>query len=192
AYVVVGTQGFGPATIHVVDPNNFNNPVPNAEVGLYSGQFLFDFQTTNDNGIVTFEQVPVGSYTVNGFSKALGNWGSSGITIARNTGGEATISLQFSGKVTGTLTDPMFVPAKGVPGVPITLNATNYQSRASTDTAGAFNFIGIREGFFSLDAMEPTLRRTAHGTGQVTKADPQPRVDLELEPIGDTHIKVVY
>jgi len=190
AYIGIGATGFGPVTVTVVDPNAQNAPVLNAEVTLLRNSIPFDLATTDGTGKVTFDQVPVGTYSVSAYSKALGKSGASAtFTVANITGAQVEVVLEFSGKVNGTLTDPE-AGGKGVPGVPVTLTATAYQTRASTDTLGAFVFDGIREGTFRLDAKDTQSNRRATASHNLTQADPNPTVNLQLEPTETLYLSV--
>jgi hypothetical protein len=196
-YVQVGTQGFGPVAITVVDPNNQNQPVENAEVTLgipmpIGPPRVFDFGTTDANGIVRFDQVPVGTYLVDAFSKAVGKSGSVGnVSVQAVTGATVLVPLQFSGSVNGTLSDPEAGGA-GVPGIPVILSATGYQQQTSTTTTGSFFIGGVHEGTFLLDAMQETSRRRAHAQGAVSAADPNPTVNMQLEATSPLYVKVFY
>src|SRR6185369_1318313 len=140
AYVGIGTTGFGSVSVSVTDPNNLGAAVYNAEVTIYRGTSVFDFATTDGNGLVHFDQLPVGTYTAAAYSKALGRSGAAqSFSIGANTDTPVRISLEFSGKVTGKLSDPE-AGGRGIPGAPVTLTAFNYATRASTDVAGAFLF----------------------------------------------------
>jgi hypothetical protein len=190
AYVAIGATGFGPVTVTVVDPNAQNAPVLNAEVTLIRNFVPFDLSTTDATGKVIFNEVPVGNYSVTAYSKALGKSGTSAtFTVATITGAQVEVVLQFSGKVNGTLSDPQ-AGGRGVPGVPVTLTATGYQTRASTDVAGAFVFDGIREGTFRLDAKDTESNRRATASHNLTQADPNPIVNLQLEPTETLNLSV--
>src|SRR3954453_10307131 len=181
AYVAIGTTGFGSVSVHVIDPNNLGASVYNAEVTIYKGFQVFDFATTDGNGLAHFDQLPVGNYSAAAFSKALGRSGSTtanfNITINNDT--PVRIDLVFSGKVTGKLSDPEAGGA-GIPGAPVTLTAFNYSTRTSTESTGNFLFEGVREGTFSLDAKDTLTNRRAHASRSLSQADPEPNVLLEL------------
>ncbi|MBV9493772.1 MAG: carboxypeptidase regulatory-like domain-containing protein, partial [Acidobacteria bacterium] len=191
AVAAIGGNGIGTIDVTVVDPNNDNHPVLNAEVSLLTGSALYDLQSSDINGNVRFLQVPVGVYSVGAYSKAVGNSGQvDGVAVQRFGIATARVVLLFSGKVTGTLTDPDRGGA-GVSAMPITLTATNYSSRTSTDVAGHFLFKGIREGLFKLDALDAATGRRAHAERLLTQADREPVVDLELEPVATLYVKAV-
>jgi len=96
AIIGIRTEGAGPVTITVVDSNQANAPVANAEVTLVrvdgSVGTPFDFGTTGANGVIQFEQVPAGQYVSSGYAKTLGRSGSSSqFTVIADTGGTARV-----------------------------------------------------------------------------------------------------
>jgi len=189
AYVGIGTTGFGSVTVNVTDPNNLGAAVYNAEVTIYRGSSVFDFATTDGNGVARFDQLPVGTYSAAAYSKALGRSGSTtaSFTISANTDTPVRIDLVFSGKVTGKLSDPQAGGA-GVPGAPVTLTAFNYSTRTSTETTGNFLFEGVREGTFTLDAKDTLSNRHATASHSLSQADPEPNILLQLEPTEVLHV----
>jgi hypothetical protein len=190
ATVIVGGAGTGSVTVNVVDPNNSNQPVANAEVSLYRGS-LFDFGTTDLNGNVTFQQVPAGSnYTAGAYSKALAKSGaSSSFTIVKDTTAQVRVTLLFSGEILGVLDDPQNSNAP-VPAADVNLYGADYQTRATTDAQGAFDFKGVREGNVQLTARDPNSIRIAKSGGAVTSADPRLTVPLHLELTSTVTVKV--
>ncbi len=189
AIVAVGGVGFGSASVTVVDPNNGNAPVLNAEVSLYKGP-LFDFATTDGAGHVQFDQIPAGTYSATAYSKALGKSGGSGtFTVTANQNTAINIVLEFSGAVTGQLIDPED-GGRGIPGAHVNLTAYQYDTRTTTDTLGGFLFEGVREGLFTLSVKDTLSNRRASATRNLTQADPRPNVILELEPIETLHLAV--
>jgi hypothetical protein len=191
AYVGIGATGFGPVTVRVVDPNAQNAGVANAEVTLIRDRDVFDLGTTDGNGVIRFAEVPVGTlYKITAYSKALGKSGGTGqFTVVNLTGADREVVLEFSGRVDGKLSDPE-AAGRGVPGAPVTLSMTAFQTRASTDTAGVFLFEGVREGIFKLEAKDTLTNRRAFASRNLSQSDPNPFVTLELEPIETLHASV--
>jgi hypothetical protein len=189
ATLTVGGAGTGTVQITVKDQNNAFQPVANAEVSLLRGS-LFDFGTTDLNGTVTFHEVPVGAYTASAYSKALAKFGAtSTFAVAKDGTAVLTINLEFSGEVKGTLDDPQnHLP--GVPGANVDLFGVGYQTRATTDTAGAFDFNGVREGTVDLVARDPNSIRQARNKATVTPANGTVIVPMHLEPTSTLTVKV--
>jgi hypothetical protein len=190
AIIGIGAEGFGPVSVRVADPNAQNAPVLNAEVTLVRDNKPFDLATTDGTGTVRFAEVPVGSYRVNAYSKALGKSGSSAaFNVVAVTGASLEVVLEFSGKVNGKLSDPEDAN-RGVPGAAVTLSASQYQTRASTDAAGLFVFDGVREGLFALEAKDTLTNRRATASHNLTQADPNPFISLRLEPTETLYLNV--
>jgi Bacterial Ig-like domain/F5/8 type C domain len=192
--ITIGSLGTGSVTVLVEDPNNGFAPVPNAEVSLFHGG-LFDFQTTDITGSVTFDGVPAGSgYSASAYSKLLGKFAATGsFSVSRNTTTSQTIILQFSGEVVGTLTDPQSLGSDGkpapVPGSNVTLYGNGFQTRSSTGTDGAFDFKGVREGGVHLEARDPQSIRMARNDGMVSTANATALIPLQLEPTSTLTVK---
>ena len=191
--VTVGGAGTGSISVTVVDSNNAFARVPNAEVSLIRGS-VFDFATTDANGNAFFDQVPVGSYSVFASAKALARTGSSDpFSVVANGITPVQVTLTFLGKVTGTLTDPENNPPTPVIGTPVTLvgGGGYLQTQASTDGAGAFQFIGVPEGTFTLRAVDIDSGRVAQSTGDnfISKLFPERSVALQLQRLGIANIK---
>ncbi|MEO8036627.1 MAG: Ig-like domain-containing protein, partial [Acidobacteriota bacterium] len=85
-------------------------------------------------------------------------------------------------------TDPQAQGA-AVPGANVTLSGNGYQTRSTTDTAGAFDFKGVREGAITLEARDPLSVRRAVGSGVVSTAAPTAHVALALEPASTLTVK---
>ncbi|MGZ8832383.1 MAG: Ig-like domain-containing protein, partial [Thermoanaerobaculia bacterium] len=190
AYVGIGSGGTGSIQVTIADPNQSNAPVVNAEVGLYRGG-LFDLTSSDANGVATFQQVPVGTYSISAFSKALGKSVSSpSVVVEKDLVSQLRVLLEFSGKVDGTLIDPEAPPPNGLAGAAVTLSGSGYQTRASTGLTGAFSFDGVREGLFRLDAKDVDSNRRATASHTLSAADPHPIVNLELERTETLYVSV--
>ncbi|HYI12032.1 MAG TPA: carboxypeptidase regulatory-like domain-containing protein [Thermoanaerobaculia bacterium] len=185
AYIPItgGGGGVGAARITVVDPNQSYAEVQNAEVSVYAGGGkAFDFASTDATGSIEFTELPIGTYYVSAYSKALGKTSKTEpVAVPKDGVGTVRLELEFSGEVDGTLTDPENNNAP-VPGSHVRLTASNYQTQASTDVAGFFVFKGVREGTFALDAKDTLTNRRAHADRTLSVLDPHRTVNLELEP----------
>ncbi|MCU1349489.1 MAG: hypothetical protein JWO56_2519, partial [Acidobacteria bacterium] len=196
ALITLSSTGLGSVRITVLDPNNALAPVPNAEVSLYRGG-LFDFGTTDASGSIQFDQLPVDNqsdYRATAFSKTQFKSGAttSNFAINKNQTTTASIILTFSGEVNGNLVDPQNnnVP---IPGSNVTLSGTYigsfYQTRDTTAADGTFDFKGVREGNFRLEARDPNSIRMARGTGLVSAVFPTATIPLTLEPTSTLVVK---
>ncbi|MDQ3281070.1 MAG: Ig-like domain-containing protein, partial [Acidobacteriota bacterium] len=189
AYIAIGGGGVGAAEVTVFDPNS-SLEIANADVSLSRvGYGAFDTSTTDATGSVTFTDLPVGTYHVSAYSKSVGKSSNiAEIIVTRDTTSHARLRLEFSGRVTGALTDPQASNA-GVPGANIRLTASNYATQATTGTAGDFVFEGVREGTFKLDAKDTKTNRRVNPTVTRTLSilDKDLTVPLELEPTATLH-----
>ncbi|MGZ8778837.1 MAG: Ig-like domain-containing protein, partial [Thermoanaerobaculia bacterium] len=187
AYIPIGDGGAGALTVRVVDPNQNHAEVPNADVSLYRSGSLFDFTTTGPTGAAELTEIPVGTYSVSAYSKSLGKTSTSvSVTITRDASASIQLQLEFSGSVDGTLTDPEESDTP-VPGAHVRLTGSNYATQATTDVQGSFEFLGVREGAFRLDAKDTNTNRRASAERVLSMLDPHRTVNLELEPIETLH-----
>ncbi|HEX6084063.1 MAG TPA: Ig-like domain-containing protein, partial [Thermoanaerobaculia bacterium] len=193
--VPVGGAGTGTVSITVVDPLLGFEPVANAEVSLLREGYGFDFTTTNDAGVAYFEQIPVGpSYSAFVYSKQRGRSGrSDAFQVAVNATTSRSVQLEFLGIVSGSVTDPDTDP----PNLPVRGQPVTYQGpislRATTDTSGNFEFTGVPEGNFALQAWELSTQRIANGPPGlfISKLVPEQRnVKLEMERMGTLTVRV--
>jgi hypothetical protein len=195
APITLSSTGLGSVRITVLDPNNALAPVPNAEVSLYRGG-LFDFGTTDASGSIQFDQLPVDNqsdYSASAFSKTQFKSGAttSNFAINKNLTTTASIILTFSGEVNGSLVDPQNNNTP-IPGSNVTLFGTFLgfdQTRDTTAADGTFDFKGVREGNFRLEARDPSSIRMARGTGLVSAVFPTATVPLTLEPTSTLTVK---
>ena len=158
--------GLGTISVLVQNPQDNFAHVANAEVSLLRNGTGFDFQTTDANGVAVFDQVPVsGTYTVSAYSKALGRAGAiiNGFGVVDQQTTNVSVLLSIRGAVSGTLQDPESEPIANGPvrGAPITLRTGAITTRASTDGTGAFEFLGIPEGGFTVEGVDPDSGRFA-------------------------------
>ncbi|HEV8432160.1 MAG TPA: Ig-like domain-containing protein, partial [Thermoanaerobaculia bacterium] len=196
ANITLSSTGLGSVRITVLDPNNALAPVPNTEVSLYRRGNLFDFGTTDATGSIEFDSLPVdgsNDYTASAFSKTQFKSGVSGaFAITKDSVASVSITLTFSGEVSGTLTDPQNNNAP-VPGSNVNLFGSflklNYQTRTTTGTDGSYDFKGVREGDFTLEARDPNSIRMARGQGLVSSVYPTATIPLTLEPTSTLTVK---
>ena len=166
--------------VHPID----GSVVPFAQVTLSKSWRFFDAVTADENGEFRFTLLPLGSYVVDVFDANTGRFGrSSGVGIGYNGQiGEVLVELEARGEVEGLLIDPDF--EIGLPGVTVRLGTASLRriaTYASTDVEGHFEFLGIPEGSFTLDAREPAGYRSATASGVITEEGERVRVDLRFQ-----------
>jgi hypothetical protein len=151
--IVVGAGGTGTIAVTTYDGAT---RVANAEVTLNRNGVPFDFGQSDANGIVTFDNVPVGGgYAVQVISRARARAGSSGaLTVTQGAVTSVDIGLSVLGVVSGTLVDGETNPERPIAGGHITLISGNTALRTSTDGAGAYRFDGVPEGRFSISGFD--------------------------------------
>ncbi|HXG59335.1 MAG TPA: carboxypeptidase regulatory-like domain-containing protein [Thermoanaerobaculia bacterium] len=199
--VAVGGAGTGSVAVTVYDASFQRRP--NAEVTLYREGTPFDITMTNANGVAYFRDVPAGSgYSVRAFARAvaLGGKTRQDFSVNRDLETAVQVTLDFLGEVKGTLVDADSATPLPVIGAPVKLNSGTLQTQASTSGSGAFAFIGVPEGRFSLEAIDLDSGRTARSDDDpqlrdVTFIDrlTAPRRDLpplKLEKTAKLNVKV--
>lgn len=187
AFVAIGAGGVGSVTVRVVDPNQAYVEVANADVRLFRDSSPFDFSTTGSTGLAEFNELPAGTYKVSAYSKSLGKSSKAEtISVTRDGVTSARLELEFSGSVEGTLSDSEAAGAP-VPGVHVRLTGSNYATQSTTGTSGSFSFLGVREGFFRLDAKDSLTNRRASAERTLSILDPHQTVRLLLEPTETLH-----
>ncbi|HEU4888018.1 MAG TPA: carboxypeptidase regulatory-like domain-containing protein, partial [Thermoanaerobaculia bacterium] len=190
-----GGSALGSVSVTVVYPENNFERVPNAEVTLFRGGARFDFTTTDQNGVAFFDQIPVGTnaYAVSVYSKSFGRVGMTdgAFSVLELQTSALTVPLQFRGTVLGTVIDPEN-ENKPVKGIPVSLLSGGLTTRASTGGLGEFEFIGVPEGSFRLEAFDPDSgRKGGRNDLFISKLiQTQPNATLSLEFTGTLNVKV--
>ncbi|MHB9001120.1 MAG: Ig-like domain-containing protein, partial [Thermoanaerobaculia bacterium] len=186
--IEIGQGGAGDVTLTVLSGSE---PVASAEVSLFRGENLFDFATTDAQGEVTFRALPADddapqrAYSAAAYSKALSSASPrAAFDVVHGQVATATLYLLQSAEVYGTLTDPH--PPDGgatraVGSAHVTLSASSYETRSTTNSAGAFELKGVRPGSFRLAARDPQSQRRATLDSSVASGERAQR-DLALEP----------
>jgi hypothetical protein len=190
--IVVGAGGTGTITVTVYD-----GPVrvANAEATLLRGLGTFDFGQSDGNGVVTFDNVPVGSnYTVSVISRARARAGTSGtIVVSQGSLTSVDVGLTVLGVVSGSLVDTESTPEQAIAGGHITLQSGYLTLRSTTDAAGNFRFDGVPEGPFTIQGYDfdsgrssvPPLQLTLTSTIQELTG-----IKLILEPTATLNVQV--
>ena len=190
--IVVGAGGTGSISVTVYD-----GPVrvSNAETTLLQGNATFDFGQSDGNGVVTFDNVPVGNnYTVRVVSRARARTGSSGtLVVAQGALTSVDVGLTVLGVVSGVLVDTEASPERPIAGGHVTLQSSYLQTRTTTDASGNFRFDGVPEGPFRIQGYDfdsgrstvPPLDLTLTSTIQELTG-----IRLTLEPTATLNVQV--
>ena len=193
--ISVGGTGSGSVSITVVDSNSSFQRVPFAEVTLLRGGNGFDFAATDQNGLAFFENVPADNadYSVRVTSKSVGRSGVSGpFKVFADGNAQVQVVLDLLGRVAGNVVDGDVTPPPRVRGAPVFLYGS-LSSISSTDGAGEFQFNGVPEGTFRLEALDLDSGRRAFSTGNlfISKLFPERTgIQLALERTATLNVKV--
>ncbi|MEM9597922.1 MAG: carboxypeptidase regulatory-like domain-containing protein, partial [Acidobacteriota bacterium] len=181
---VVGLEGTGEVTGMVTNPET-GEPVANARVKILTSdlaQSFVDATNTDGDGIYHFSELKLRDYRIHVFDPTTGRHGKGGWVEVESHGQVVTedVVLEARGVVEGHLYNPPSNQA--VPGRTVRLWSRGlkwFNTYASTDVDGYFEFEGIPEGDFSLYA--GVDGRRARGDGGIREEDQRVTVDLYLE-----------
>ena len=181
---VVQLEGTGEVTGVVTNPET-GEPVANARVKILTSdlsQSFVDATNTDGDGVFQFSELKLRDYRIHVFDPTTGRHGKSGWAEVESHGQVVTadVVLEARGVVDGHLYNP---PSnQTVPGRTVRLWSRGlkwFNTYASTDVDGYFEFEGIPEGDFSLYA--GVDGRRARGDGEIQDEDQRVTVDLYLE-----------
>lgn len=179
----------------VRDPET-GGPVADAQIRLSNGEAA----TSNDQGIVIFDALPLGNYSIYAFDAPTGRSGRISDLRLTSPGQRltATVYLDSRGEVRGTLYDD---PAKTipVPGGIVQLSGQTIggglQALATTSgqegSEGRFSFGGIPEGDFKLVAALNTSPRRAYAQAALTETAPIVDIAMVLEQVQDLYFRMM-
>ncbi len=191
---VVLSTSVGSLAVTVQDPDS-GAPVPDCPVTL-DGQ---EATVSDAAGVARFEALPLGNHSVYAFHAPTGRSGRSGnlqlVTPGQHL--EATLRLDKHGEVHGTLYDDEARQAP-VAGATVELRGDTsvgeLRALATTSgtnaTRGRFEFGGIPEGRFTLEAAVASSPRRARTAVELTETSPIADVALVLEVAGDVYVRV--
>ena len=190
---IVMTTSIGSVSVLVRDPES-GGPVANCRVSLSTHEQL----TTDGDGRVRFEALPLATYSVYAFHAPTGRAGRLS-NVRLSTPGEnvaATVYLDLRGEISGVLYDTATL-ADPVAGATVQLSgrtaAGSLRALSTTSgipaTLGEFEFLGIPEGTFTLTAVAPSSPRRAGATVSLTETSPIARINMVLEPIDDLYFQ---
>jgi len=192
-HIVVGAGGTGTIGVTVYDGTT---RVANAEVTLIKGSKAFDFGQSDSNGVVTFDNVPVGNdYTIRVISRALARAGSSGgLTVTQSTLTSVDIGLSILGVVSGSLVDTDTTPERPIAGGHVTLSSGNVTLRTTTDAQGNYRIDGVPEGHFFISGFDFESGRSTPNPSQEFILTPTIQeltgIKLILEPTASLNVQV--
>ena len=197
--VVIETD-VGSINVTVRDPQT-GAAVPDCRLALDSAQAAQENRppeaTISDaDGRAQFDALPLGTHEVYVFHAPTGRSGRVS-NLQLTTAGqylEEVVYLEQRGEVKGTLWND---PSKdvAVPGASVSLAGSTAGGSVSalattssaSETLGRFDFLGIPEGHFQLEAATPTSARRARAGADLSVTSPVIDLDLVLEPIGDVY-----
>ncbi|MEO8196126.1 MAG: carboxypeptidase regulatory-like domain-containing protein [Thermoanaerobaculia bacterium] len=184
--VLIRLQPVGAITGRILSPID-GSPVASAQVRLIQFSSFFDAVTTDAQGRYLFDALPINYYTVKALDLGSGRSGQvAGIHLYYE---EQVITsdlvLEARGTVRGHLLDPGgSVPVPGATIALMSLGLVPFQTFASTDGDGRFEFQGIPQGNFTLRCTELGGYRQASGSGVIVHEDEEVTVDLVLQESG--------
>ncbi len=184
--VVVRLEPTGEIRGHLRSPID-GSAVSGASVILVRFGKLLDSATSDDQGGFTFRLLPLAPYRIEASDPRTGRQGRKENLLLTTNGQviDTDLVLEARGEVVGHLSDPTTnVP---VPGASILLYSTGivaFNTYSSTDAQGAFEFLGVPQGHFTLLASEPGGRRRAMGAGAIATEGERVVVELALDPQG--------
>lgn len=178
--VNMSLRGFG--TVQVAVRDGAGAPVTGAAVTV-SGTGGFSFQrngTTDGAGGVAFTGVLAGSFQVSAQNPATGLSGSASGTVAAGGTANVTVNLQPSGGIFGRLLGPdTTTPVAG-----FTVRVSGPISRSMvTGSDGAYSFVNLPLGTYSIDARDGRGRQRASSSGLVLATEGQ-RLERDLVTTG--------
>ncbi len=154
---------------------------------------------TGPDGVAFFDALPLGTYSVYTFYAPNGQSGRLSAVALTSAGQQInrTIYLDQRGEVRGTLWDDV-LKTRPMGGGTVRLQGETAGGRvtalattsSATDALGIFEFLGIPEGSFTLEAALPTSPRRAAATAAITATSPIAVIDMVLEPVGDAHFRL--
>src|SRR6185369_4136847 len=196
---VVMTTSVGSLQLVIRNPVS-GGPVADAQVRLSNNEAT----VTGPDGIAFFDALPLGSYSVYAFYAPTGQSGRLSDVNLSSPGQQVvrTVYLDQRGDVLGTLWDDAAKTIR-VPGGVVRLSgdtaggrvtalATTADAGGSGGPAGAgrFQFLGIPEGSFTLEAALPTSPRRASATAAITATSPVVDVNMVLEAVSDRYFRL--
>ncbi|HKV08514.1 MAG TPA: carboxypeptidase regulatory-like domain-containing protein, partial [Thermoanaerobaculia bacterium] len=170
-------------------------PVADAQVRLSNN----DATVTDADGVAFFDALPLGTYSVYAFYAPTGQSGRLSSVQLTSPGQQVArvVYLDQRGDVRGTLYGNVERTVRIEGGV-VRLDGDTAGGRvialATTSSEdgseGRFEFQGIPEGTFLLEAAHPSTPQRASASAAITATSPVVDVNMFLEPIGDRYFRL--
>ncbi len=195
---IVLSTDTGTLEVSVRDPQS-GGPAGDCQIFLSNGEAT----VTDSEGRVSFDALPLGTYSVYAFHAPTGRGGSvSGLALS--TAGQlvtGTIQIDTRGQITGTLYDDAARTQRIGSGTILLTGRVNGRAWGTEFTAqvttgstaqdlGRFTFDGIPIGTYSLEAAVSTSTRRGGASAVLTATAPTADVAIVLEPAGDVFVRL--
>ncbi len=178
--------GSGTLRVQVVD--GAGQPVSSGSVNVdgtaYPNTHRYAEITPGNNGLITFTNLPEGSYAVAAARFGLG--GRVSAIISDGSTIDATVQLQATGSVEGHVYMPDGVTPIGLADVQLRVGgrSVGYMVTSEEPNIGKFSFINVPTGDFTLDVFDNHTGRVGRSAGSVTEQGHVAVVNVMLLPIG--------
>ena len=179
--------GTGNLRVHVVD--GAGQPARSGSIAIdgtdYPNAHRYAQITPSNDGIIEFSNLPEGAYAVAAEQSGLG--GRAAATVPRGSTVETTLQLQASGTVQGHVYMPGGTVPIGLADVELRVGGRSVGFTVTSDTdtnRGAFSFLNVPTGDFTLDVFDNRTGRVGRSAGQISAQGQVADVRVELLPVG--------
>ena len=179
-------MGTGTLRVQVVD--GAGQPVSSGSVSVdgtaYPNAHRFAEITPGNNGLITFNNLPEGSYAASASRFGLGGR-VSGI-VSNGATVDVTVQLQATGNVEGHVYMPDGVTPISLADVQLRVGgrSVGYVVTSEEPDIGKFTFLNVPTGDFTLDAFDNHTGRVGRAAGSVTTQGETAVVNVLLLPVG--------
>ena len=178
--------GTGAIRVHVQD--GAGQPVQGGSVTLdgtdYPNPHRFSEIIAGSNGLVTFNNLPEGSYAISATQHGLG--GRTSAIVSNGASVDVTVQLQATGNIEGHVYMPDGVTPISLADVQLRVGgrSVGYIVTSEEPDIGKFTFINVPTGDFTLDAFDNHTGRVGRAAGSVTEQGQTAVVNVLLLPVG--------
>ncbi|HEX7314765.1 MAG TPA: LamG-like jellyroll fold domain-containing protein [Pyrinomonadaceae bacterium] len=144
-----------------------------------------------DDGVVSFDRLPEGSYAVAAMQQGLG--GRAAVAVPERMTIETVVQLQSSGMVRGRVLLPGGATPVGLADVELRFGGRSVGFTTTSDTddsRGAFNFMNVPSGDFTLMVFDNRTGRVGRSAGRLVAQGETAEVNVELLPVGTVRGRV--